>query len=552
MLKSVRIKLIIIVIVVGVILITAAPALAREGAPVAEGVDFTGLLPAMVMLLLPLGLMLLISSAVPEEDAPAMAITLLMTWGVTALAYFGVGFAFQFGGIAQVSPRPDLSGLYWEWYPLDQSVDAEVARLWGVIALQGWALSGEAITPGALRLFLSHLSLAGVTAMIPVGALLRPVRAIGALLIGLVTGTLIYPLVGNWIWGGGWLANLGTSLGLGHGLVDFGGSTVIFLTGSVVALAALILLKPKAGPNDQAEPAEVVVSTGLDRRLTVYEEIPDSPEEVLPVTPMPSAYLPLLSILGSGLLLLGWVGLTTGTHTPTALNFSPDRAAVNGLLAALSAAVAAAGYSWFTTRRLNSFMTPRGLVAGLGVVMAGAPFIPTWLAVGAGLVMGLLLPLLIYLFDQGVGLEDELGLLATFGISAMISLFLVAFFADGRAGQGWNGLGSSSYLGLDGQGVSGLVVAPGLASDWPGQFQAQLLGLAVTILWTLLISFLLFQAINLVTTAWSRSGLELVDRSLPPPTAGEPIPAEPAVEEVREDGASLEPEAERPVADPPE
>ena len=68
----------------------------------------------------PMGMILLISSAMPEAKAPATAITLMVVWAVAALAYFGVGFAFQFGGIAQVSPQPDLRGLYWEWYPLNQ------------------------------------------------------------------------------------------------------------------------------------------------------------------------------------------------------------------------------------------------------------------------------------------------------------------------------------------------------------------------------------------------------------------------------------------------
>jgi len=119
---------------------TATPALAQEST-LNGGVDFTQLLPAALTLFLPLGLILLISSAMPEADAPATAVNLVMTWAVAALVYFAVGFAFQFGGIAQVTPRPELSGLYWEWYPLDQSVEVEVARLWGVVALRGWALS---------------------------------------------------------------------------------------------------------------------------------------------------------------------------------------------------------------------------------------------------------------------------------------------------------------------------------------------------------------------------------------------------------------------------
>jgi Amt family ammonium transporter len=499
--------------------VTAGPVSAQEIAP-AQAVDFTTLLPAALTLLLPIGLILLISSAMPEDQAPATTINLLMAWSIAALAYFAAGFAFQFGGIAQVSPKPDLSGLYWEWYPLDQSMDVELARLWGVIALRGWALSGEAATPGAFQLFLSHLSLVGATALIPAGALLRRKRTGPALVAGLLSGTLIYPIVGNWLWGGGWLASLGASLGLGHGLVDFGGAGLIFLTGSTITVVALIIFKPAADQSRTSESAEVVVTTGLDNHLTVYEDNQATgltAEEVLQATSMPSAYLPILSMLGAGLIFVGWLGLATGSHNPTALNFNPAHAAINGVLGALATALAAAAYSWFTTREFNPLMTSRGLVAGLIIAVGGAPFIPIWIVVICGLGLGLLLPSLIYLFDQRLRLTDDLGIIATYGVTALVSLSLVAFFADGQAGQGWNGVGLSEYRGIVDQGVSGLVVPSGFAADWPGQLQAQLLGAGVAILWTLLISFLCFYTLTVLANAWAGTGLELAEPSRPKP-----------------------------------
>ncbi len=503
-------------ILLALALATASPVFAQNSTP-GEAIDFTQLLPAALTLLLPVGMILLISSAMPEDRAPATAINLLIVWSVAALAYFGVGFAFHFGGIAQVSANPDLRSLYWEWYPLDQSVDVGVARLWGVVALRGWFLSGEASTPGALLLFLSHVSLVGAAAMVPAGALIRQGRATTAILTGLLTGTLIYPLTGNWLWGGGWLSNLGGNLGYGHGLVDFGGAGVIFLTGSAVTLVALFLFRPTT-PEVVETPLDdkVVITAGASGRLTVYEGTTDSAqeEETLQATPMPSAYLPILSMLGAGLVLLGWFGLTTGGHAPTAVDFAPAQAAVNGLLAALAGALTAAGYSWFTTKELNPLMTARGLIAGLIVAMAGAPFAPVWLFVVAGLLMGLLTPLLIYLFDQRMRLTDELGTLTIYGVSAIVSLLLVAFFADGRAGQGWNGIGATDYQGVVGQGVSGLAAASGFASDWPGQLQAQLLGMGVMLVWALLTSYLLFQTIIAVANAWARTGLELAGPSL--------------------------------------
>lgn len=501
-------KFVIAINTIGLTLIFTSPIFAQENVS-NQPVDVTTLLPAAFILFLPLGLLLLISSAMPDDQAPTVAINLLIGWAVAALAYFAVGFAFQFGGIAQVSPNPDFRGLYWEWYPLDQSVAVEVARSWGVIALQGWFLAGDDATPTVLNLFLSHLALVGVAAMVPAGLLFERKRPFAALVLCLFTGGLIYPVAGNWVWGGGWLASLGAGLNFGHGLVDFGGASVIFLTAAAAALVVLYLFRPA---QDSAADIgdELIISTTSDR-LTVYEQATtpvDNPADILQPAPMPSAYLPLLSMIGSGLLLLGWVGLSSGVHAPTALNFTPAHAAVSGLLAALAAATTAAAYSAFTTREFNPLMTSRGLVAGLILSMAAAPFAPIGVLVVAGLVMGLLLPLLIYVFDQRLPLADHLGTLTTYGVSAVFSLLLVAFLADGRAGLGWNGSGLTEFRGVTGQGVSGLVVAPGFASDWPSQLQAQLLGGGVILAWALLISIVVLQTVRTVANAWRRSGLE--------------------------------------------
>ncbi|MEM7347056.1 MAG: hypothetical protein AAF485_22680 [Chloroflexota bacterium] len=478
---------------------------------------FTDMGPVALMLLWPAGLILLISSAMPEQEAPTTAVNLLMTWCVAALTYFAVGFAFQFGGIAQVSPHPELSGLYWEWYPLDQSVELDTARLWGVVALQGWGLTGPASTPLALRLFAAHVSLVGVAAMLPVSAIPYRLRGGLAMLVGLFTGLLLYPLAGNWVWGGGWLANMGTSLEWGHGFVDFGGASLVFLSGSLVALVALMFSKqyPVSQTDlNQAEAAEVVVTAATDRSLTVYDAASPEVEEeelLLISTPMPSAYLPLLGFLGAIFMVGGWFGVSAGSHTPTALNFMPALAMVNGVLAALAAAFSSAAYSWFTTREFNPLMSVRGIVAGLIVATASAPFVSTWVMVLAGLLMGVLLPLLIYFFEQR--LDDSLGTLTTYGVSALISLLLLALFANGQSGQGWNNVGVDEYQGITDQGVSGLFVVAEFARDWPGQLQAQLLGIGTVAAWSLLIGFLLFQTIKTISDSWVKSGLEFTSPS---------------------------------------
>jgi ammonia channel protein AmtB len=141
-----------------------------------------------------------------------------------------------------------------------------------------------------------------------------------------------------------------------------------------------------------------------------------------------------------------------------------------------------------------------------------------------------MLPPLIYLFDRVLRLDDTPSSLSTFGIPALLGLLLLALVASGRYGVGWNGVGEQSYLGVEGQGVSGLIVAPGYASDWSGQMVAQLVGAVAILLWSFGLSWLLMQTVAGIMHAWERSGLEFgappepvgIDDAAPPARDGAP------------------------------
>jgi Amt family ammonium transporter len=95
---------------------------------------------------------------------------------------------------------------------------------------------------------------------------------------------------------------------------------------------------------------------------------------------------------------------------------------------------------------------------------------PTWAALATGGVAGLLLPLAIYTVDHLLRLEDSTAAIASYGLPGFWGLLAVALFADGRWGQGWNGISGSP-----GQGVSGLLVASGFTAN-SSQVSAQLWG----------------------------------------------------------------------------
>src|SRR5205814_10098495 len=67
------------------------------------------------------------------------------------------------------------------------------------------------------------------------------------MLYGCFIGTVMYPVFGNWVWGGGWLSQLGVNFGLGHGHVDFAGSSVVHMQGGVISLLFAWLIGPRVG-----------------------------------------------------------------------------------------------------------------------------------------------------------------------------------------------------------------------------------------------------------------------------------------------------------------
>ena len=89
------------------------------------------------------------------------------------------------------------------------------------------------------------------TATIPTGGAAERWKFSAFMIYGCCIGTIMYPLFGNWVWGGGWLSQLGANFGLGHGHVDFAGSSVVHMQGGVIALIFAWLIGPRFGKYDK-------------------------------------------------------------------------------------------------------------------------------------------------------------------------------------------------------------------------------------------------------------------------------------------------------------
>ena len=338
------------------------------------------LLAGGLAFLIPAGFTLLASGGMPEEKAVPTAMMGLAATGLAIVGYLACGFALQFGGIGLVSDLPGLGGLIWEWSPLD----ATWGTGWGALGLRGFFLQEGADTPTAYALFFSQLPLVITACLIPLLTLRKRARSFALASVALLIAAVVYPLIGNWVWGGGWLANLGLNLQLGHGFVDFAGSGMVHLLGGVAALGGILAfgLRTLRPGSVQVSDTSTRLSAGFGLRNENNENpSAGSGRRVEEPAQMPPVHLPLLAILGSVLLLIGWLGLVFSNPLYMS-NESLSRAlmAVNVVLAASGSLLTAMLYAWFTTGRADVLMAARGLAAGLIAISAACPFAPPWAA----------------------------------------------------------------------------------------------------------------------------------------------------------------------------
>ena len=115
---------------------------------------------------------------------------------------------------------------------------------WGLLGLKGFFLSWDTYDVGVFCLFLFQMVFMDTTATIPTGAAAERWKFSAFCLYGCFIGSIMYPIFGNWVWGGGWLSQMGVNWGIGHGHVDFAGSSVVHMQGGVIGLIFAWLHRP--------------------------------------------------------------------------------------------------------------------------------------------------------------------------------------------------------------------------------------------------------------------------------------------------------------------
>ncbi len=403
---------------------------------------------------------------------------LLLAGLLAFLVSWACGFSLQYGAV-HVPQLGETSRPAWQWSPFGDGS--------GLLA---WGGPGLPVEAGRLPLFL--LQAVGAVAVVVLALAPLGQRFPGPSLVGMAVliGGVFYPLLGHWVWGGGWLASAGRTAYMGHGFVDYGGAGVYYALGGLLALAGLLGVREASSiPEEVAEFS--LPSLRLRSRRQLDREARKVAEEVLRqagggglrTRPFGSSAGPGSYLGGSLLALLG----LTALNLAAGWEIMPRLAlvAVNTWLGAAVGGLSAVVYMAFTTARFHPVMLARGLLAGAVAGSGLAPFAApiALLVVGTG--AGLVVCLGSYFLTQVLHLPDAAGIVPAFGFAGLWGILAVGLFADGTFGQGLNGVGSGLYLGVVGQGVSGVfLLASGMQPDF-GQLAVQLLGLVVIAGWAL-------------------------------------------------------------------
>jgi len=268
--------------------------------------------------------------------------------------------------------------------------------------------------------FFFQLVFCGTAATIVSGAVAERVKYISFIVFSFVLTLVVYPIIGHWIWGGGWLSNLG--------FLDFAGDTVVHSVGGWAALAGAIILGPRYGKYDKDGKAKAIPGHNLS-----------------------------LAVIGAFVLWLGWFGFNPGST----MSFQNPGDVVHILIttntAAIAAILTATATSWIFIGKPDLGMTINGCLAGLVGITGGCAFVSVTSSLIIGALAGIIVVFSVLLFDKAK-VDDPVGATSVHLVCGVFGTLCIGLFAqEGVTSLSTvNGLffgGGMSLLGIEALGV---------------------------------------------------------------------------------------------------
>src|SRR5581483_6897975 len=187
---------------------------------------------AYLVLFMQAGFALLTCGLVRKKNAGHLMMLNFAAYVIAFIGYYAVGFAFQYGGVALNAGPQAPAGL--GGTPTLSSALGHGSHIF--LGTTGFFMQGSAYDAGVMALMMFEVVFMETAGYIIVGAICERITFGAFILCELFIGAILYPIFGCWTWGGGWLSQLGVNHGLGHGYVDFAGSTVVHGIGGFCAM----------------------------------------------------------------------------------------------------------------------------------------------------------------------------------------------------------------------------------------------------------------------------------------------------------------------------
>ncbi|KGA93130.1 Ammonium transporter [Leptospirillum ferriphilum] len=416
---------------------------------VMEGMDTLWVVVAAVLVLfMQAGFAFLETGLSRGKNAGHLATKNLVILGVSSLVFWAIGFGISF------SDGNSIVGMH-GFFVNPFGPDAD--KLFPSLSYSDATMASK---------ILFQTAFCAVSLAIVWGGMAERVRFPVYIIFGTVFSGLIYPVVGHWIWGNGWLSRLG--------MQDFAGSTVVHLQGALSALAGTLLLGPRLGK---------------------YRE------RKVPL-PIPGHNIPFV-ILGTMILWLGWFGFnpgsTLGVNIPAPGYFAYVAMTTN--LAAAAGVLAATFMSWALLKAPDMSMMANGALAALVAITASCAFVTPLLSVVIGAIAGVIAVIGVLWVDRK-GIDDPVGAVSVHGMAGIWGTLSTGLFA------------APDRVRIVGVGQPGLFYGGG----WH-QLGVQFLGIMAVSVYVFSVSLLVFYLIRKgtglrVTAAQEAIGLDFAEHKM--------------------------------------